>query len=296
MVQSDMLKKITYALRSLVGIPRKVFNWPTVLSLLVDDIRQGQIIDNWGLRPQRTSNPLTTCAKRYWSQADEDGILEKIIARTGPETNGVFLEYGVGDGSECNTLALLARGWSGGWISGENLMFTPHPSGRLSFSRKWLTTDNILPVTETALKRLGLHLNDVDVVSLDLDGNDYHFTRTLLQEGIRPRVWISEYNARFPVGSQWVMDYEADHLWASDDYFGASISSFAQLFASHGYFPVACSATGANVFFVANNYLHLFHDVPRELAEIYHPPIYGLARSSACKPSAKLLASLTRPN
>lgn len=296
MVHSDMLKKIMYALRRFVGIPHKVFNWPIYLSSLVDDIRQAQVVDNWGLRPQRSNNPLTVGAKRYWSQADEDGILEKIIARTGPVTKGVFLEYGVGDGSECNTLALLARGWSGGWISGENLMFIPHPSGRLSFSRKWLTVDNVLPVTETTLKRLDLHLNDVDVVSLDLDGNDYHLTQTLLQEGIRPRVWISEYNARFPVDSQWVMDYEADHLWASDDYFGASISSFAHLFANYDYFPVACSAQGANVFFVANNYLHLFQDIPSELTEIYHPPMYGLARRWAHKPSAKLLASLTRPN
>ena len=89
-----------------------------------------------------------------------------------------------------------------------------------------------------------------DVLSMDLDGNDFHFTASLLEHGVRPAIWVSEYNARFPVGVQWVMPYASDHVWSFDDYQGASFSSFCDLFARYDYFPVACSVTGANVFFV----------------------------------------------
>ena len=261
----------------------------------IDLIRQNEMIEKWGLRPDRTINPLTRNPRRYWSQADEDGILEHILDRIGSNVHGFFLEYGVGDGRECNTLALLSRGWSGGWISGQELIFRPHPAGRLIFQQAWITIDNILSLTNFALERMEAASRGIDVISVDLDGNDYHFTKVLLEAGIRPKVWISEYNARFPVGSRWVMPYRHHHEWAGDDYFGASISSFADLLEEHGYFPAACSAQGSNVFFVENALRNSFKDIPTELADLYQPPMYSLAPNWAHKPSALTLSSLTKP-
>lgn len=254
------------------------------------------VTSSWAILTDRPGNPLTASPRRYWSQSDEDGILEKILKRTGSPSNGVFVEYGVGDGSECNTLMLLAMGWSGVWISGEQLIFEPRPGGRLVFAQTWVTRKNVVELARAALARLGnsseIGPADVDVVSLDLDGNDFHFTEELLNSNLRPRVWISEYNARFPVGSHWVMPYNEEHTWAEDDYFGVSISSLASLFERFGYFPVACSATGANIFFVREDFSRNFDDVPKDLDSLYRP-LLSAARKWGHKPSAKTLESLT---
>src|SRR5438270_13263720 len=52
---------------------------------------------------------------RVFSQNDEDGMVAEIFSRIGV-TNATFVEIGVGDGTECNTLNLLALGWRGTWF------------------------------------------------------------------------------------------------------------------------------------------------------------------------------------
>jgi hypothetical protein len=262
----------------------------------LEEIRLVSATSSWALLTERSGNPLTASPRRYWSQADEDGILEEILKRTGSPSNGVFIEFGVGDGSQCNTLMLLSKGWSGAWVSGEQLIFQPRPGGRLAFERAWIMRKNIVELAREVLGRLPgapeAPLADVDVVSLDLDGNDFHFTEELLNSGLKPRVWIAEYNARFPVGSPWIMPYNEAHTWTEGDYFGASISAFATLFERFGYFPVACSAQGANVFFVREDYAENFDDVPKDLDSLYRP-LLRATRKWGHEVSAKTLESLT---
>ena len=47
-----------------------------------------------------------------FSQSDEDGITIEILKRL-KMGKGFFLELGVGDGTENNSLLLLAMGWKG---------------------------------------------------------------------------------------------------------------------------------------------------------------------------------------
>jgi hypothetical protein len=51
---------------------------------------------------------------------DEDGITFEIPRRIGL-ADGVFAEFGVGNGVENNTLAPAAAGWTGFWVDGEDL-------------------------------------------------------------------------------------------------------------------------------------------------------------------------------
>ena len=43
-----------------------------------------------------------------------------------------------------------------------------------------------------------LVVDDIDLISVDLDGNDLYFCEELLKNGFRPSVFIVEYNAKFP--------------------------------------------------------------------------------------------------
>jgi hypothetical protein len=204
---------------------------------------------------------------------------------------GTFIEFGVGDGRENNTLVLLAHGWRGVWIGGQDIIFEPAKDGRLEFKKSWITLDNIKPTTDELIQKR--NLKPVDLVSLDLDGNDLHFTKHLLQGGLRPKVWIAEYNARFPVGVKWTVPYDATHTWVGDDYWGASFSSFCKLFEEYEYFPVACSILGANIFFVQKQYGSKFADVTNDIHQIYQPPLHYLVPKWGHRASAKTLRLLT---
>jgi hypothetical protein len=71
--------------------------------------------------------------------------------------------------------------------------------------------------------------------------------------------------------------YDAQHQWREDDYFGASLASYVKLFAKFDYKLVCCNShTGANAFFVQNQYAGLFSDVPTDIGALYVEPTYWL--------------------
>ena len=90
---------------------------------------------------------------------------------------------------------------------------------------------------------------EVDLVSVDLDGNDLIFCKELLEGGLDPRLFIVEYNARFAPPIRFSIDYDEDHEWSLDDYYGASLQSLVDLFSEHDYSLICCNAaTGVNAF------------------------------------------------
>jgi len=220
-------------------------------------------------------NPLSWHAAKVYSQNDEDGITFEILRRLGIQ-EGVFAEYGVGDGTENNTLSLLAAKWKGFWIGNQDLAFpvTRKPETGFCYSQAWVTRSNITELHLASLKAIGEHA--CNLVSMDLDGNDWHFVKSLLEAGVQPDVFIAEYNAKFIPPIQFVIAYDDNHEWLGDDYFGASFASFVDLFAQHGYFPVCCNITGSNAFFVQEQYKHLFEDIPQKIEEIFVGPQYFL--------------------
>jgi hypothetical protein len=226
---------------------------------------------------QNHPNPLLRYGGKVYSQNDEDGITFEILRRTGI-AKGVFGEFGVGNGVENNTLALAAAGWCGFWVGGSDLAFDSNPAkaARLNFhfQKAWITKANLL-----ALYRNGLDVirqPRCDLISVDLDGNDYYFVEALLASRVAPAIFIVEYNARFMPPIKFKIDYDDHHQWAGDDYFGASLACFAELFRQHDYFLACCNITGSNAFFIRNEYKPLFRDVPAEIERLYASPKYFL--------------------
>jgi len=227
-------------------------------------------------------NPLLRRGEKHFSQFDEDGILLEILRRL-HLTQGRFLEIGVGDGTENNTLILIAHGWSGQWLGAETLAW--EPSGRrLQFTRTFVTAENVVSLLQS---------RDVDVFSLDIDGNDWWVAQTLLAH-ISPRVIVVEYNAKVPPPVAFVMPYDANHRWDGSDYYGASLAGWAALFERFGYIPVCCSFQGTNAFFVRAADRHLFADVPATLAELYRPAVHIVPYDTGHRTSPRTLAALER--
>ncbi len=227
-------------------------------------------------------NPLNRCGRKVFSNADEDGITFEIMRRIGLEC-GVFAEFGVGDGLENNTIFLAALGWKGFWAGAQKLAFSFPPaapgagSRDFAFLREFIDRSNILALAHRGLAAIAE--KEIDVLSLDLDGNDLYFVEELLGGAVLPKLFIVEYNAKFPPPIRWTIEYDACHRWSFDDYFGASLMAFCDLFEKHGYFLICCnSATGANAFFVRREYGDAFRDVPRDVNLLWAPPRYFLSQ------------------
>lgn len=185
-----------------------------------------------------------------YSQADEDGIIREIFRRIG-EGNRTFLEIGAGNGLENNSLFLLSQGWRGAWIEGSSRkvlaakrnVSTVVSGGSLCVEQHFMTAANV----DETVARLA-PISDVDLLSIDLDGNDYYILDAI--RSISPRVIVAEYNPKFPADVAWVMKYNEAHRWDSTDYFGASLKALELLLASRGYSLVGCNIIGSNAFFV----------------------------------------------
>ena len=230
-------------------------------------------------------------AQNYFSQTDEDGLTIEILKRIDTQTNRSFLEFGVGNGLENNTLILLSMGWKGSWYGVEDLAFNYQQSKRLYFQKRWINLNNIIDFYKESL-----NVNQVEqhqVISLDVDGNDLFFAKKILESGGRPNLFICEYNAIFPPTVKWCMPYKTNHKWDYDHYFGASLASFVALFQKYDYFLCACNPqTGVNAFFVKSQYRYLFADVPNNVEDIYMSPFYELDNKFRHLVSPKFIESI----
>jgi hypothetical protein len=93
----------------------------------------------WEMSTIGARNPLNRFGAKYSSQADEDGITLEILKRIVIK-GGTFAELGVGDGLENNTLVLLASGWHGFWIGGQDLCFNHKLNPRrFAFIKAWVS-------------------------------------------------------------------------------------------------------------------------------------------------------------
>jgi hypothetical protein len=239
-----------------------------------------------------TNSPLLVYGRRYFSQNDEDGILLEILRRIGRAEVGAFLEFGVGDGTENNTIILLAHGWRGAWIGGQQLAFDLPPGSRLAFRKEWITKDNAVAAAAETLASLQLPLANIRVASIDLDGNDGEIARALLKTGLAPDVFIVEYNAKFPPPLRFEMPYADNFAWNGTDYTGTALQSWIDILSD--YRLVACNENGVNAFFVKKSLQAKFDDVPSDPATLYRRGYFHRYPSSGYPTDPRTVRYLAR--
>jgi hypothetical protein len=213
---------------------------------------------------------------KIYSQNDEDGIIQEIFARIGLGSR-TFVEFGVGNGLENNTLKLLLEGWSGLWLEGsrqdvaaiDGKFSDVIRQGRLRARQAFLDRDNINRLIGQS------YTGEIDLISIDVDGNDIHLLEAL--EVVSPRVIVIEYNGKFPPPLSIAQSYDPAYRWKGTDYSGASLAAIGKVADRKGYALVGCNITGVNAFFVRRDLLgDMFH--PSCTAENhYQPPRYFLA-------------------
>ena len=218
-------------------------------------IRRTRLEELQVARKKENPKGLAGYGYKVFSQSDEDGIIHEIFQRIG-YTNKTFVEFGVGDGLENNTLALLYDGWNGLWIEGSK-----NYCSQITTKFAQLIKDQVLIVKNAFITRENIDVlikssikaGEIDLLSVDLDSNDAHILRAI--KSISARVVVAEYNAKFGPSIDYCMAYDEGYAWRKTDRFGASLKHLERTLSEKGYSCVGCNIVGTNAFFVRNDIL-----------------------------------------
>lgn len=196
----------------------------------------------------------TTWEFSGFSQNGEDGVLDVFRSQL-LSSNRYFVEIGSADGMENNSSWLvLAEQYNGLMIEGSpalvervNRLVVRHSIG-VECKNMFLTQENARD-----LPALAMH-QDPDVFSLDIDGNDYYVLQKLLENGLRPKIIVVEYNSVYGPERSMTIEYTRDFYFKTahptELYYGVSIAGWRKILGNYGYRFVTVEKNGVNGFFV----------------------------------------------
>lgn len=241
------LVRFRESLRRLLGLDHRI-----------DELKIQQGLVLCELHRQKPPGPLSDFEFKVFSQWGEDGIIQHLT-RNVAIANRTFIEFGVQDFSESNGRFLLMKDhWQGFVIDGSeaniarlrsSYFYWRHP---LSSKAAFIDLDNV----ESLLDESGFD-RDLGILSVDVDGVDYHLLERL--RDWRARIVIVEYNAAFGGEHAITVPYDASFVrtkahW-SNLYYGASLPAFHRLLDTRGYGLVGVNTVGNNAFFVRRDLL-----------------------------------------
>ena len=193
---------------------------------------------------------------KCFSQNGEDGILLYLFSLIGADYR-TAVEICAGDGIECNAANLIVNhGWQGLLFDADREQVARGAAfyaacrttwvSPPTFVQAWITAENVNTL-------VGSHgpPGPVDLLSLDIDGNDYWVWNAL--DCIQPRVVVLEFNGSCGPDRSIAMSYDPDYRLdlATPPYrCGASLAAFAKLGRVKGYRLVGVQSFGFNAFFV----------------------------------------------
>lgn len=198
---------------------------------------------------------LKSAERSVCSQGGQDGVLEVIFNQIG-EGDEYYVEFGAKDGLELSNTANLRiyHGWGG-------LLMDAEQTSEI-VKKETITSNNINSILHK------YKVGDIDYLSIDIDGNDYYVLNTLYK---KPRVISIEYNSKFRNDQSYAIEYNPEHKWEGDDYYGASLLALKKLGEKKGYTLVHVVAQ-LDAFFIRNDLISPDY-VPPTLDELLPEPI-----------------------
>lgn len=268
--------KFSFKLKKRLGILELQKNTRQLIEILAENYVKENLHQN-----PKYQNPkkLNRYEYQVFSQNGEDGIIEEIFKRIGTK-NKFFVEFGAANGLWNNTSNLLVKNWQGLWIEGDKKCIgeiktkfgSLIEAKKLTIKQEFVTPENV----EKLFKASRLP-QDFDLLSIDIDGNDYWVWQAI--KTFKPRVITIEYNSLFRPETKWVMKHNPKHIWNYTCYAGASLKSLEILGEQKGYKLVGCDFLGVNAFFVRKDIVRDKFLAPYTAENHYEPPRYFLSRS-----------------
>lgn len=179
-----------------------------------------------------TEQPLAAFAGNVTSQNGEDGILAEIFQRIGERSRWCF-EVGAWDGEHLSNTCQFwrDRGWSAVLVECNAESFAGLARKAVSCPQIHALHRRVTPQGNDSLDALLREAGaprEIDLVSIDIDGNDYYLFEAL--RDFAPRVVIIEHNPTIPPELELVQK-----PGASRARFGASAGALVALAKRKGY-------------------------------------------------------------
>ena len=238
------------SLSSLAATLRQALSTIHGTDMRLDEIKmnQGQLLA--ALSDGKASKRLADYEFRIFSQWGEDGIIQHLT-KVIDIKNKAFIEFGVQDFSESNCRYLLMKDdWDGFVIDGSSENMTRLRESYYYYKHNlvaidaFITKDNI----NELLARSGFS-EDIGILSVDLDGNDYYILQAI--KNFQPSILICEYNAVFGPTRKISVPYDPEFIRSrkhhSHLYYGASLGAMAHLANLKGYSLVGINSNANNL-------------------------------------------------
>lgn len=205
---------------------------------------------------------------KIYSQNGEDGITEKLIDLIygNDKNNKYYVEFGVENGTECNTRILREKyNWTGLLMDGSN------ENTDINLRKEFLTKENIVELFKKY--NVPKHIN---LLCVDIDFNDFYLTKEILKE-YESDIIIVEYNSTPLANEDKIIIYNSTQMWDYTNYFGASLLSYNKLLNKHNYTLVYCNKNGVNAFYINNKFINQINKILHagNINEIYRPGNYN---------------------
>ena len=195
---------------------------------------------------------LSKFAQNVTSQYGEDGIIEKVLGIIGVNDKWC-VEFGSWDGKACsNTYHLITgKSYSAVLIEGnpkryKDLLKTFGDNDCVTTLNAFVGF-NSKDGLDSILKETDIP-TDFDVLSIDIDGNDYHVWKAI--RNYKPKVVVIEFNPTIPPTVEFVQSADKRFMH------GSSLLSITKLAKSKGY-ELVCTTT-TNGIYVDEKYFKLF--------------------------------------
>jgi len=95
---------------------------------------------------------------------------------------------------------------------------------------------------------------DPDVVCVDIDSIDYYIVDQIIKLGLRPKIFVLEYNSVYGKEKSMTIPYTENfsfvEMHSSALYYGVSLECWKQYFSKIGYYFVTVESNGVNSFFI----------------------------------------------
>ncbi|MEO8627508.1 MAG: hypothetical protein ABI612_05320 [Betaproteobacteria bacterium] len=111
--------------------------------------------------------------------------------------------------------------------------------------------------------------SEFDLLSIDVDGNDYWIWKAI--QRFNPRVVCIEYNSNLGDTVACTKAYDPNWRWDGSTVFGASLAAFEKLGREKGYSLVGCDFLGINAYFVRDDLLESLFEAPYSTKNHFEP-------------------------
>ena len=219
---------------------------------------------------------LRAKATSYYSQHGEDGVLEYLLTKI--PTNMWAVEFGAWDAKYLsNTFYFIEKlNYKAVLIEGDDTRIEEAKKNTAQFDGRVIsicafvepegtnTLDNLLKPTPLPY--------DFDILSIDIDGKDYHIWDSF--KNYKPKIVIIEMNAKQKPETDKIHRKDDDDVtsWVA----GSSIKSLTELAHQKGYSLV--SNIGCNAIFVDTQYLNLFFDTEPTPTQVFNYQLFDLSQ------------------